>query len=77
VIVNRAPAVSLEAMRQEEALNRLMGKRAVWHPFVPQRTVLNEAVGERSPIHAMGYRGRDVAEVFDTLYRKFLRVSAR
>ena len=77
VIVNRAPAVSLEAMRQEDALNRLMGKRAVWHPFVPQRTVLNEAVGDRSPIHAMGYRGRDVAEVFDSLYRKFLRISSR
>jgi chromosome partitioning protein len=75
VIVNRAPSVSLEAGRQEEALNRLMGKRAVWHPFVPQRTVLNEAVGYRSPIHSMGYRGRDVAETFDQLYRKFLRIA--
>ena len=73
VIVNRAPAVSIEAHRQAEALDRLMGRRAVWHPFVPQRTVLNEAVGDRSPIHAMGYRGRDVAAVFDELYRKFLR----
>ncbi len=73
VIVNRAPAVSLEAFRQEGELDRLMGKRAVWRPFVPQRTVLNEAVGERSPVHAMGYRGRDVAEVFDQLYGKFRR----
>mgnify|MGYP001012298076 CR=1 FL=1 len=53
--------------------NHLMGKRAVWRPFVPQRPVLNEAVGERSPVHAMGYRGRDVAEVFDQLYGKFRR----
>lgn len=75
VIVNRAPAVSLEASRQEDGLNRLMGKRAVWRPFVPQRTVINEAVGSRSPIHAMGYRGRDVAEAFDSLYRKLLRSS--
>jgi len=65
--------VSLEAFRQERELERLMGKRAVWRPFVPQRTVLNEAVGDRSPIHAMGYRGRDAAEAFDALYRKVRR----
>ncbi len=75
VVVNRAPAVSSEAARQEAELNRLMGKRAVWHPFVPQRTVLNEAVGERAPMHALGYRARDVVEVFDALYRKLGRVS--
>ncbi|MFN7148421.1 MAG: ParA family protein [Microthrixaceae bacterium] len=75
VVVNRAPAVSSEAVRQETELNRLMGKRAVWHPFVPQRTVLNEAVGERAPMHALGYRARDVVEVFDALYRKLGRVS--
>lgn len=74
VIVNRAPAISLEAARQAHSLDRLMGKRAVWRPFVPQRTVLNEAVGDRSPIHAMGYRGRDVSEVFDALYRKLRRL---
>ncbi len=77
VIVNRAPAVSVEAQRQEHELNRLMGKRAVWRPFVPQRTVLNEAVGERAPVQALGYRSRDVNEVFDTLYRKLVRVTAR
>jgi len=76
VIVNRAPAVSVEAARQEEALNRLMGKRAVWHPFVPQRTVLNESVGDRCPVHDLGYRAKDVVEVFDALYRKLRRVSA-
>jgi chromosome partitioning protein len=63
VIVNRAPAVSLEAVRQEDELNRLMGKRAVWRPFVPQRTVLNEAVGDRSPIHAWATGARDVRGV--------------
>ena len=75
VVVNRAPAVSNEALRQEADLNRLMGKRAVWHPFVPQRTVLNEAVGERAPVQALGYRARDVVEVFDALYRKLGRVT--
>ncbi|CAN5705837.1 ParA family protein [soil metagenome] len=76
VIVNRAPAVSVEAARQEDALNRLMGKRAVWHPFIPQRTVLNEAVGDRCPIQDLGYRAKDVVDVFDALYRKLIRASA-
>lgn len=77
VIVNRAPAVSIEAMRQEDALNRLMGKRAVWHPFVPQRTILNEAVGDRCPVHDLGYRANDIVATFDSLYRKLIRVSAK
>ncbi len=76
VIVNRAPAVSSEASRQEHELNRLMGKRAVWRPFIPQRTVLNEAVGDRCPVQALGYRAKDVIEVFDALYRKLKRVNA-
>jgi cellulose biosynthesis protein BcsQ len=76
VIVNRAPAVSSEAHRQEHELNRLMGKRAVWRPFVPQRTVLNEAVGDRAPVQALGYRARDIIDVFDALYRKLKRVNA-
>ena len=58
VIVNRAPAVSSEALRQEHELDRLMGRTAVWRPFIPQRTVLNEAVGERAPLHALGYRAQ-------------------
>ncbi len=77
VIVNRAPPVSTEANRQEAELDRLMGRRAVWRPFIPQRTVLNEAVGERVPVHDLGYRARDVVEVFDQLYRKLVRSSAR
>ena len=76
VIVNRAPAVSSEASRQEHELNRLMGKRAVWRPFIPQRTVLNEAVGDRCPVQSLGYRAKDVIEVFDALYRKLKRVNA-
>ena len=76
VIVNRAPPVSTEAHRQENELNRLMGQRAVWRPFIPQRTVLNESVGERCPVQDLGYRSRDVVDVFDALYRKLGRVSA-
>lgn len=77
VVVNRAPAVSAEAERQAHELDRLMGKRAVWRPFVPQRTVLNEAVGERSPVHALGYRARDAVAAFDALYRRLGRVAGR
>ncbi len=73
VIVNRAPAASVEATRQSEALDRLMGARAVWRPFVPQRTVLNEAVGDRCPVHDLGYRAKDVVEVFDELYDHLVR----
>jgi len=75
VIVNRAPASSSEATRQEHELDRLMGKRAVWRPFIPQRTVLNESVGERAPLHALGYRAKDTVEVFDALYRRLGRAS--
>lgn len=68
VVVNRAPASSAEADRQVDELTRHMGRRAVWRPFVPQRTVLNEAVGHRVPVGDLGYRARDVVEVFDELY---------
>lgn len=75
VIVNRAPAVSVEAERQEQSLNRLMGSDAVWRPFIPQRTILNEAVGNRLPVHALGYRGKDIAEIFDQLYQRLVTSS--
>jgi cellulose biosynthesis protein BcsQ len=75
VVVNRAPAVSAEADRQAAELDRLMGADAVWRPFVPQRTVLNEAVADRAPVHLLGYRARDVVAVFDELYRHLGRIS--
>ena len=73
VVVNRAPAVSTEADRQVEELSRHMGRRSVWRPFIPQRTVLNEAVGHRVPLHDLGYRARDTIDVFDGLYRHLQR----
>ena len=73
VIVNRVPAVSIEAERQLEILARNVGRRSVWEPYIPQRVIINEAVGERRPIHSMGARGSDVAEVFDSLWRKLWR----
>jgi cellulose biosynthesis protein BcsQ len=75
VIVNRSPAASVEANRQEESLNRLMGKQSVWRPFVPQRAVLNEAVGYRKPVHDLGYRAKDLLGIFDALYQNLIKVS--
>ncbi len=75
VVVNRAPASSTEADHQANELTRHMGARAVWRPFVPQRTVLNEAVGLRAPLHDLGYRARDAVETFDELYRHLGRVT--
>ncbi len=68
-VVNRAPAVSSEADRQVEALEQLLGRRAVWRPFIPQRTVVNEAVGHRKPVQDLGYRAKDTVAVFDELYQ--------
>jgi chromosome partitioning protein len=68
VVVNRAPAASTEAERQAEELTRHMGAGAVWRPFIPQRTVLNEAVGRRAPLQDLGYRAADTVEIFDALY---------
>lgn len=73
VIVNRVPAVSSEADRQLEILNRTVGRRAVWEPYVPQRVILAEAISARLPIHDMGARANDVAYVFDALWRRLWR----
>ncbi len=76
VVVNRAPAASTEADRQVDELTRHMGAGAVWRPFVPQRTVLNEAVGARAPLQDLGYRAKSTVAVFDELYRHLTRVTA-
>ncbi len=68
-VVNRAPPVSAEADRQELELERILGRNTLWRPFIPQRTVVNEAVGMRCPVQDLGYRARDVIDVFDELYR--------
>ncbi len=73
-VVNRAPPVSAEADRQELELERILGRNTVWRPFVPQRTVVNEAVGRRAPVQDLGYRARDVIAVFDELYAHLLTV---
>ncbi len=73
VIVNKVPAWSSEAERRLDELTRTVGKRAIWQPVVPQRVIVNQAIGERRPIHSYGARSTDVAEAFDMLWAKLRR----
>ncbi|MDZ7677971.1 MAG: ParA family protein [Acidimicrobiales bacterium] len=77
VVVNRVPPASTEAEVQLDALRSLVGKRGVWTPYVPQRVAVNEAMGARESIHAHGWRGVEVAEVFDALLAKLRRAAKR
>jgi len=75
VIVNKVPAVSSEADRRYEELTRIVGKRAIWQPVIPQRVIINQAIGERRPIHSYGARSAEVSEVFEKLWAKLRRVT--
>jgi chromosome partitioning protein len=75
VIVNKVPAVSTEADRRYDELTRIVGKRAIWQPVVPQRVIVNQAIGERRPIHSYGSRSAEVSGAFDVLWRKVRRLS--
>ncbi|MFM7063215.1 MAG: ParA family protein, partial [Actinomycetes bacterium] len=77
VVVNRSLSTSSEGERQAQELDRLMGSQAVWRPYIPQRTVINEAMGHRVPIHDMGYRAKDVVEVFESLYDQLVTTLSR
>ena len=74
VIVNRVPAVSSEADRRFEELTRLLGKKAVWKPSIPQRVIVSQAIGARMPIHAYGAKAADVTDAFDHLWKKLRKV---
>jgi len=75
VIVNKVPAISTEADRRYEELHRIVGRRAIWQPVVPHRVIVNQAIGERTPIHAYGARSAEVSEVFDRLWAKMRRMT--
>ena len=76
VIVNRMPARSRDAHTRYDELSRTVGAESVWEPAIPYRVVLAEAAAAREPIHDMGSRGRDVAEVFDRLYDRLWSIIA-
>jgi chromosome partitioning protein len=74
VVVNRVPASSSEADRRLDELARIVGRSTIWKPPVPQRVIVNQALGERRPIHSYGARSTDVAAAFDQLWKKLRRV---
>lgn len=76
IIVNRQPSVSREAETRYQELGKIVGKRTIWKPAVPQRVIINEALGARRPIHSFGARAADVTDAFDSLYRKLERTLA-
>ncbi len=73
VILNRVPAISSEAERRIAELQRIVGRQAIWKPAVPARVILNQAVGERRPIHSYASRAAAPIEVFDKLWAKLRR----
>lgn len=75
VVVNKVPAVSGEANRRYDELIRIVGKRAIWQPVIPQRVIVNEAIGDRRPIHSYGARSAEVSDVFDRLWVKLRRAT--
>ena len=75
VIVNKVPAVSTEADRRFDELTRIVGRRAIWQPVIPHRVIVNQAIGERRPIHTYGMRSADVSQAFDKLWVRLRRVT--
>jgi cellulose biosynthesis protein BcsQ len=73
VVLNRVPATSREADRRIAELARIVGGETIWTPHVPQRVILNEAIGRRRPIHSLGARADDVVVVFDRLWARLRR----
>ncbi len=73
VVLNRVPAVSLDAQQRQRELGKLVGAKTVWSPSIPQRVIINTAHGERSPIHTYGRRAGELPEVFDALLAKLQR----
>lgn len=76
VVLNRVPAVSVEADRRIEELERIVGQSTIWSPVIPQRVVFNQAVGERRPIHAYGSRAAEPIAVFDSLWARLRQLLA-
>lgn len=73
VVVNRVPAVSSEAERRLDELGRIVGRSTVWKPAIPQRVIVNQALGARRAIHDYGARAGDVSRAFDALWTRLRR----
>ncbi|WP_040491695.1 ParA family protein [Ilumatobacter nonamiensis] len=77
VVLNRVPAISNEAERRVAELQRIVGRATIWKPPVPARVILNQAVGERRPVHSYASRASDAIDVFDKLWAKLRRTTRR
>jgi cellulose biosynthesis protein BcsQ len=73
VIVNKVPAVSTEADRRYDELARIVGRRTIWQPSIPHRVIVNQAIGERRPVHSYGVRSAEVGVAFDRLWSRVRR----
>lgn len=73
VIANRVPAVSSEAERRLEELATIVGRDALWSPYIPQRVVVSVAQTDRRPVHDYASRARDLVGVFDALWARLDR----
>jgi cellulose biosynthesis protein BcsQ len=73
VVLNRVPTVSATAQERIADLKKMVGSKSIWTPYVPQRVLINQAHHERAPIHSFGAQGRELASLFDTLFRKLRR----
>jgi cellulose biosynthesis protein BcsQ len=73
VVLNRVPSVSSAAQDRIADLKKMVGSKSVWSPYVPQRVLVNQAHHERAPIHSFGSQGRELADLFDALFRKLRR----
>ncbi len=77
VVLNRVPAISLEADRRVVELGQIVGTSAIWKPPIPQRVVINQAIGERRSIHSYGARAAEPAAAFDQLWARLRRTLRR
>ncbi len=73
VIVNKVPPASVEADRRYDELARIVGRKTIWQPVIPQRVIVNQAIGERRAIHSYGARSADVSAAFDKLWNRLRR----
>ena len=39
--------------------------------------IVNQALGEQQPIHAYGYRAREIIDAFDALYARLRRAAKK
>ena len=75
VVVNKVPAISGEADRRYEELGSIVGRKTIWQPSIPQRVIVNQAIGERRSIHSFGARSADVSHAFDALWSKLRKLA--